>query len=654
MVTKSKIQIETDASSFGEFYDKFNQFKKSLDELPDGWKSVSFASEESKSKFEELTAVLGEATADINLFLEKSNRLDQVTDRTSRHWKELARNTQTVAKNIGEATMSLLKWAGITSVIGGITTGGALFGLDRLAGSIGQQRTEALGLGTTYGGLSAFRTQFGRIGDAEGFLRRVSEAQSDPNKWGTFGALGMGDRDFKDRDAADTAVTVLERIKKLVDETPESGLQNLIETHQLEGFADLGLLKSLKGLKGSEFTELKRGFPGLREDLSLTPEQQLRYQNFSTSLEKSARIIGNTFVERMSALLPGLERLAKSFGDLVAVLLKDGGPVSVFMEHLGQGLKNLAEHFGVGASKADIEEEVRKFEADLKSVGQSLLTLGKFVVKLGNIFGELFGITPAEASTGPYGEGNLPAGGAGGAGGADGGGAEDSGRGAEGRGGASKMIRDRTSRFDANKQGQSSTANQTKAREFEETNDFFRSIMEAEGTTKYGDPYNTSLGYAKPPKPLVEMTMAETLAWGEELKRRFHLNASPKGAFQIVNKSQRRAMEALGIGMDELFTEENQKRMASWLARHGGLGHWAGFLRHPDLRRKAQEALNKGMDKYVTNSAPAKEESNINNSSSLKPYTPSKETVLGKSTKITIMGTPGATPSTASALSAFR
>lgn len=649
MVTKSKIQIETDASSFGEFYDKFNQFKKSLDDLPGGWKSVAFASEESKSKFEELAAILGEATADINLFLEKSSRLDQVTERTSRSWKDLARNTQSVAKNISEATMSLLKWAGITSIIGGITTGGALFGLDRLAGNIGQQRTQALGLGTTYGGLSAFRTQFGRIGDAEGFLRRVSEAQSDPNKWGTFGALGMGDRDFKDRDASDTAVTVLDRIKKLVDETPESQLGTLIETHQLEGFADLGLLKSLKGLKSGEFSELKKGFPGLRKELDLTPEQQLRYQNFSTSLERSARIIGNTFVERMSALLPGLERLAKSFGDLVAVLLKDGGPVSVFMEHLGQGLKNLAERFGVGASKADIEQEVRKFETDLKSVGQALLTLGKFVVKLGNIFGELFGITPAEASTGPYGEGNLPAGGAGGAGGA-----EDSGRGAEERGGASKMIRDRTSRFDANKQGlgQDNTAKDaSKAEEYTgpiSNADLTRGALNRNpGNIMFG-PWamahgatgaaGTDTGHGVAVFPTFEAgyKALEDLALSKYKKGRttaWQMIAAPGGwtPGSLGPSAAAQVAAGMGIGVNEdlrLTDPERLKRFRRELTLRE-LG--------PKSAAYAEQQLSKSQK-----------------TSELKPYMPSKETVLGKSTKITIMGTPGATPATASATSALR
>jgi hypothetical protein len=134
---------------------------------------------------------------------------------------------------------------------------------------------------------------------------------------------------------------------------------------------------------------------------------------------------------------------------------------------------------------------------------------------------------------------------------------------------------------------------------YNDPNSFYDAIIKAEGTGKHGDPYNTSLGYMKSPKPLSEMTMDEALAWGDKVRAAQGLNSSAKGAFQIVNTTQRAAMRALGIRGDEKFSSENQRRMASWIARHQGLQAWEGFKTHPDQRARAAAGLRNGQDRDV-------------------------------------------------------
>jgi hypothetical protein len=134
----------------------------------------------------------------------------------------------------------------------------------------------------------------------------------------------------------------------------------------------------------------------------------------------------------------------------------------------------------------------------------------------------------------------------------------------------------------------------SKAAGFHEDNDFYDSIIKAEGTAKYGDPYNTSLGYMRSKKPLTDMTMDEVLAWGNQVRASQGMNSSAKGAFQIVNSTQRLAMEALGLKGSDKFSVENQQRMASWIAHKQGLGAWEGFKVHPDQLARARRALSSG------------------------------------------------------------
>ncbi|WP_159727564.1 hypothetical protein [Methylosinus sp. Ce-a6] len=127
---------------------------------------------------------------------------------------------------------------------------------------------------------------------------------------------------------------------------------------------------------------------------------------------------------------------------------------------------------------------------------------------------------------------------------------------------------------------------------------FFDAVIAAEGTGKYGDPYNASLGYLKSPKPLTSMTLDEALAWGNHIRKNTAIgqrtNSSALGAFQIVGSTLRAAMKALGLKGSDTFSPEVQRRIALWILRTQGLSAWEGFKAHPEQRRRALEALRGG------------------------------------------------------------
>lgn len=136
--------------------------------------------------------------------------------------------------------------------------------------------------------------------------------------------------------------------------------------------------------------------------------------------------------------------------------------------------------------------------------------------------------------------------------------------------------------------------------DYHDPNAFYDAIISAEGTGKHGNAYDTSLGYTKSPVPLTSMTLAQSLEWGDYIRKHTRIgeatNSSAKGAFQIVNTTERLAIKALGLHMNELFSEENQRKMASWIARHQGLGAWASMPTHPRQFQQALRGLRAGED----------------------------------------------------------
>lgn len=430
MTAKSKINIEVDSAKFDEFANKFTQFKRALDDMPDAWRATESATSSSRQGFEQAAVGMAEMASDMAAMLDNSRKLDRVSGDTSRHWKDLARNTANVAGNIAKATASLLKWTAINTAIGVLTSGGALFGMDRLAESVATGRTRSMGLGTTYGGLNAFRIQFGRLGNPEGILGRVGNALASPEGRSVFQQMGMGQEELNG-DTADVATRAILHMKDILDTIPKGQLATGLQAHRLDQLIDMSTARVLQGMSRKEIAGLVGGMPGLRKQLDLAPDQQLSWQTFVTKLDRAGKIIQTTFINNLEGLTGPLGNLATSFSSLLSVLMKEGGPLQLFINEMADGLDWLVKLFRP-ENKESAEAAIREWEDNLAGVGRSLLSLGPSVAKLGEILGWLLGVTPAAAATGPAGEGS---GGVGSAGRSDGAGRGF--RGSTGGGGAS-------------------------------------------------------------------------------------------------------------------------------------------------------------------------------------------------------------------------
>ena len=128
--------------------------------------------------------------------------------------------------------------------------------------------------------------------------------------------------------------------------------------------------------------------------------------------------------------------------------------------------------------------------------------------------------------------------------------------------------------------------------------ELFDAIIDAEGTGRFGDPYNETLGYGVygvPPKLLTEMTISEIYIFGDQI-RSIHGHSSALGAFQIVGRTLRDAQRALGLKDTDNFTPSMQRRIALWIASKQGVGAWNGFKIHPDERIRATMAMKRSPD----------------------------------------------------------
>ena len=86
----------------------------------------------------------------------------------------------------------------------------------------------------------------------------------------------------------------------------------------------------------------------------------------------------------------------------------------------------------------------------------------------------------------------------------------------------------------------------------------------------------------RPKKPLVTMTIGEVLAWQDSIDARYQSEAA--GAWQIMEDTLRTLPSAAGLTMMDLFSEANQRKLATVLLRRRGLDSYlAGTMTAEDF-----------------------------------------------------------------------
>lgn len=596
----AKVAIKTeisDQAAAGAFFTKFAEFEAALKSTPDAWQRASASAAATSKHYGELAdhaARFAQASDDT---ANSVHRFAAESGKAAHLWDALGRSTTIVLKNVTELTKSLLAWTGLTGILGGVLSGGAFTGFASIAGNVSAARTSALAAGSSIGRQRAADISYSRfLGGAGGasFGSQIAQMQRSPEGIAQLKRLlpNYSTEQLTSADPYDLEGPLLQGAHQYIqgNNVPKSQLYN---TPALSVIPQSALNAMTSGqIEEGEYGSAIRNYNSTRNQLG--PTNPRAFQDFETLLETSKGKIEKTFIDRLTALDKPLGDLVTAFTNAAVKLVKSEAFGDV-MAMLNKGANWLA----AAVDKPDFRKGVDAFIAGIASLGPVMVRLAEGVVH----FAQWLGVMPQGKHNVRYGAGghtpyriHVGSGAAGPAGGAPGSagygyspsGATPASAPRGGRGGAPNMrYGGQAAAMDA---ASGYTAN----------DDFYDAIIQAEGTARHGDPYNTSLGYMQPPKPLTEMTMDEVMQWGEQVRRAQGMNSSAKGAFQIVNTTQREAMAALHISGSERFSPYNQRRMAYWIAQRQGLGAWEGFKAHPEQLARARGAF-----RQAANGAPA-------------------------------------------------
>jgi hypothetical protein len=386
-----KIKTDVDTAAFKGFTDVFERFATTLGAQSDTWATIGARGGEAATIFGQAaaqTALMAESMADVVGHL---SRFERSSNTTANHWLKLSRNTKDVATHIGNATVSLLRWASITGLVSGLLGGGALFGLSFLGGrGVADTRATALGTGTTYGGLQAFRTNFQRYGDADSFIDRLNDARRNPGpKQRGFGPLGISQHDLDTKDTSELGIQAFEGFKKWLDTQSVSTLGPNMSNTGLDQFFSGNQAQLIKDTPHDTTDQFGPEVRSLTKTTQVSDADQKQWTDFVAAMDRTGQNITTVFEQNLVKLTPGLDALSESFKNLLKESLKKGGPAEQWLGEVNTGLKWLADNIGTD----DFRKHITNFIDDVVLVGGAIFAIAKGLTTFTNLLMDL-GIGP--------------------------------------------------------------------------------------------------------------------------------------------------------------------------------------------------------------------------------------------------------------------
>lgn len=420
----SIIDVEVSDEKFKAFVELFEKYKSAVKELPADWAKQAAPIEGISQSFIDMTSALmaqkemfeqnretakreeteaakrdrtsqqrAKAKAEAKKKVEREEKdrnkavekelKDKEKEETRRQaqaeksHKKAVKDTKDIAKNIGQASLNLLKWVSIDSIVGGLLGGGALFGVDKLADHVGDLRLESNRLGITVGEKRASDLNLGGFIDASGTLENIAEAKSDLSRRWAFSALGVNPSGDPEQILAQAAPKARELFIK------GGQTQQYADATGLTKLFSMGDLRSLANTDPKELQERLDQLNRDKETLNLSKDTQKEWFNLSRALKGAGATVETALIKGLSPLAPQLTQLSTVFASTITALFQNG-KIQGWISDFAQGIKNVGEWL----SKEDLKKDINDFATNIGLLSSKItdaLALLKLIPDKGSI-----------------------------------------------------------------------------------------------------------------------------------------------------------------------------------------------------------------------------------------------------------------------------
>ncbi|WP_427193099.1 lytic transglycosylase domain-containing protein [Serratia marcescens] len=391
MAAKSVVEIDVQDEKFQAFLEKFNDYQKALEGLPEQWRGAAQGIGDSAKQTEKVlgsTEAITQAFNDgvvaiasvndgldrLNGNLEKANKTQSEFNKKNRSAStflgKASKDAKELAGHIKNATTSLLSWGTVLGLFSGLAGVGGLWGINRLAGSASAQRFTAMGLGTTAGGLNSSAVNYQKVlGNPVGTLGAIRDSQLDLSKRWQFKAMGI---DNPDQDPAKLLPQMIKSARDIFVRNGSS--QQGAEAYGLTNYFTLDDLNRFKKMSDAEIDAMTKQAQKDEQRLQLTDQQLKQWQDFNIQLDRSKVGIENTFIRGLAPLTPSLTKLSDAVDGALDELLKSP-ELGIWIDGVSDGLKSFAGYISSG----DLRKDFDSFMTSIQEMGVTVDNVVKFL-----------------------------------------------------------------------------------------------------------------------------------------------------------------------------------------------------------------------------------------------------------------------------------
>ena len=343
MTTRGIIEIDLEGhDKFRDFLKHFGKFKKDLGDAPASWAEMSRFAQKVEGEFRSI-ADYAQEQLDAK---RGSNKKDEESHGTAKAvsivWGAIAGYTENAFEHIKKSTGHLTKWSTLTAALSGLLGAGGLWGLDRLAHAINNQRRFAMGTSAGYGLAKSATTNLSPILNAGGLLSNLTEAKYNANseQFLALSTLGVSQQKIKYGKTEDVIDDVFDRLPKLFG-SDKSLWGTYAKSYHTSALMSNEELFRLLNMSPEERAERQRQMHADAKKMDMSDRATKAWADLVVQLNRAVGTIESAFMEKMAALAPALIKLSENITNIVVALI-NSDQAKEWINLLSGGLESLA------------------------------------------------------------------------------------------------------------------------------------------------------------------------------------------------------------------------------------------------------------------------------------------------------------------------
>jgi hypothetical protein len=366
MANKPVLEIEVNDAAFQRFVGIYNEYRASLDDMPDVWAKINAsmagggdAAKDSLALAAAQAGLIAEALANA---VSAQKSLGSETHSSAKGMASFAKSAKGAAKEIVSIGSWLLKLSAVGLGLGAIGSG---FGFDALAGAALTRTRASRSLGLTPGQLASFQINAQQFLDP-GALNAAAAAQTDISKAGLLKTLGINFAQAQNESASDLAFEMLRNARASWVDATKRGLSPM-QMPAIMAYQNLGgNVADIRNAANTPLSELDAAQRRSNRDaagLGFDAATSQAWIGLKLSLDRAGMTIESGLIRALAPLAPKIEELSTAVVKFIAGFL-DGPQLDQFIKNVAGGLQQLDDFLektdwrAVGADVSQFASEV--------------------------------------------------------------------------------------------------------------------------------------------------------------------------------------------------------------------------------------------------------------------------------------------------------